>query len=158
MNARTSVRLAALPEHGEDRDGENIIFNNARARRSTDPRVIFTARNFKHAVKRSDWKPILLDMDELKFQWFPLAKNAAAFFKISKSISTRLFSRRSRASSSCSSLVNVPVRPLPASISARRTQSRRAVSVRFKSLATCPMLRSPTWQRRTASALKAEVN
>ena len=86
VNARTSLRLAASPEHGGDRDGENIIFNNARARRSTDPRVISTARNFKHAAKRRDWKPILLDMDELKFHWFPLAKNAAAFFKISKSI------------------------------------------------------------------------
>jgi hypothetical protein len=34
---------------------------------------------------------------------------------------------------------------LPASISARRTQSRRAVSVGFKSLTSCTMLRSPTW-------------
>jgi hypothetical protein len=145
VNARTLIGLTAAPEHRGDCDGENIIFNNARARRSTDPCVEFTTRNFKYAAKRSDWKPILLDIDELKFQWLPLAKNTAAFFKISKSISTRLFSRRSRASSSRSSLVNAPIRPLPASISARRTQSRRAVSVGFKSLTSCTMLRSPTW-------------
>ena len=29
VNARTSVRLAASPEHGGDRDGENIIFGSS---------------------------------------------------------------------------------------------------------------------------------
>jgi hypothetical protein len=38
------------------------------------------------------------------------------------------------------------------------THSRRAVSVRSRSLATWAMLRSPMRQRRTASALKAGVN
>jgi hypothetical protein len=99
----------------------------------------------------------LLDMDELKFQWLPVAKNTSAFSNF-KFISTRLFWRHSRASSSRLSIVNGPFEPLPASILERRTQSRRAVFVSFKSLATCPLLRPPTWQRSTLSAFKAEVN
>ena len=47
---------------------------------------------------------------------------------------------------------------MPASTSVRCTHSRRAVSVRSRSLATWAMLRSPTRQRRAASALKAGVN
>src|SRR4051794_8371103 len=49
-------------------------------------------------------------------------------------------------------------RALPASTSARLTHSRSAVSVRSRSLAPCPTLRSPTLQTRTTSALKSGVN
>ena len=54
MNAGTLIGLTAAPEHREDFNGENVIFNNARARRSTDSFVLFTTQNFKHVAKRSD--------------------------------------------------------------------------------------------------------
>ena len=59
----------------------------------------------------------LLRRDEHKSHVFSFAKKAAAFFNISRSICNRLFSRRSRISSSRSAVVNAPGGPLPASTS-----------------------------------------
>ena len=61
-------------------------------------------------------------------------------------------------SPSRSEVVSASGGPLPASTSARLTHSRSAVSVRSRSLETCVTLRSPTWQRRTASALNCGLN
>jgi hypothetical protein len=66
------------------------------------------------------------------------------------------FSRRSRASLARSSLVS-PGRS-PASVSAWFTQARTAVSVRSKSFATCPIVRSPARHRSTISALNSGAN
>lgn len=79
------------------------------------------------------------------------------FFKISNLSARVCFGAASR-SSSCLSIANAPFGPLPASVLARRTQYRRVAYVSFKSLTPCPLLRTPTWRRRTVSALKAEVN
>ena len=73
-------------------------------------------------------------------------------------ICRRLFSRRSRTDSSHSAWLNTPGGPSPASISARRTHSRRAVPVRSRCLAVCAMLRPPARTSLTASALNYGVN
>src|SRR5215831_6676251 len=73
---------------------------------------------------------------------------------MSRSNCSRLFSLRSRASSSRSFVLNAPGGPLPASTSARCTQARRAVSVRSSSRATSGMLR-PDCTSLTASALNS---
>jgi hypothetical protein len=77
---------------------------------------------------------------------------------MSRSICSRFTSRRSFVSSSHSMLVSASGGPFPASMSARWTHSRSEVSVRSRSFATCPILRSPPLQSRTASALNSGVN
>jgi len=96
----------------------------------------------------------------------PGLRNAAASptgkpedpFKIAWSSRRRRFSRRSLASSSRSSLARAPGGPLPSSMSARRIQLRSEVSTMSRSFATWLMPRSPTRQRRTASALNSSEN
>ena len=58
-----------------------------------------------------------------------MAKKAAAFFSISRSIRRVFTSRFSAVSSSRSALVSAPVGPFPASTSACRTHARTDVSV-----------------------------
>src|SRR6185369_4253146 len=106
----------------------------------------------------ADGEGHLLRGDEGELHSLSFAKKVAAAFKMSRSIVSRLFSRRSRASSSRSAVVRAPGGPFPASVSARLTHSRSAVSVKSKSTATCVMVRSPTLQSRTASALNSGVN
>ena len=67
-----------------------------------------------HTAERRDWEAVV---------------------RTSKSMSTRLCSRRKRMNSSRSSDVSAPVPPFPASILARRTQSRSAFSPMLRSLA-----------------------
>ena len=100
----------------------------------------------------------LLRADEQEPRSLSFTKKAVAFFRMSCSICRRLFSRRSRTNSSRSAWLRAPGGPSPASISARRTHSRRAVSVRSKSLAVCAMLRPPARTSVTASALNSDVN
>ena len=77
---------------------------------------------------------------------------SVAFFRMSRSICNRFTSRRSRASSSRSSVVSAPARPRPASTSACRTHARSAVSVRSSSRAIAPRLFSLPCTNRTVSA------
>src|SRR2546425_2216393 len=77
---------------------------------------------------------------------------------MSRSIRSVRFSRRSRPSSSRSSVVSAPGAPRPASISACRTQLRSAVSVRSSSRATAPMAFPLSRTMRTACALNSFVN
>src|SRR2546422_2606043 len=77
---------------------------------------------------------------------------------MSRSICNRFTSRRSRASSSRSSVVSAPARPRPASTSACRTQARSAVSVRSSSRAIVPKLFSLPCTNRTVSALNSGEN
>src|SRR5262249_33854360 len=80
------------------------------------------------------------------------------FFRMSRSMRSVRFSRRGRPSSSRSSLVSAPGAPRPASISACRTQLRRAVSVRSSSRATVPTVFPLSRTIRTACALNSFVN
>ena len=81
--------------------------------------MVSAARNTKHSTERCDWKVVAFTMDEYESHGLLLAKNSVAFSRISKSMSTRLCSRRKRMNSSRSSDVSAPVPPFPASILAR---------------------------------------
>ena len=77
---------------------------------------------------------------------------------MSRSICNRFTSRRSRASSSRSSVVSAPARPRPPSTSACRPHARSAVSVRSSSRAIVPTLFSLPCTNRTVSALNSGEN
>ena len=77
---------------------------------------------------------------------------------MSRSIRNVRTSRRSWANSARSSVVSAPGCPRPASISACRTHSRSAGSVRSSSRATAPTVLPLAWTIRTASALNSFVN
>src|SRR6266436_5370823 len=83
---------------------------------------------------------------------------ARSFFRMSRSIRSVRFSRRSCPSSSRSAVVSAPGVPRPASISACRTQLRSAVSVRSSSRATVGTDLPLSRTSRTASALNSLVN
>ena len=148
-NTRTAVGLATSLKDSGDLDGETLISRFSCAWHTAEPCVISAARNTKRTAERRDWKAVAFTMDEHEPHRFLLAKNSVAFFRISKSMSTRLCSRRKRVSSSRSSVVSAPAGPSPASILARRTHSRSAAS---------PMLRSLAMRRDRAIPDLAEPN
>ena len=63
------------------------------------PVTLAAARHFKHAAERGDGKVRALDLNEREPPGLCFAKKFAAVFRISRSISSCLFSRRRRASS-----------------------------------------------------------
>src|SRR5690349_7426227 len=87
-----------------------------------------------------------------------LAKNAAAFFRISRSSLRTRFSLRRRASSSRSWLVSAPAGPRPWSTSACCTQLRSAESVRSRSRAISLTVLLLDHTSCTALALNSAVN
>src|SRR4051795_8702494 len=101
----------------------------------------------------------LLRLDErVDVHRVSFAKKAVARLRIPTSSCSRRLSRRSRANSSRSAVVNPPSTRSPLSRSACLTQSRTAVSVRSKSRATSGIDRSPRWHSSTISALNSGVN
>jgi hypothetical protein len=68
-------------------------------RRSPTPITLAAARQFKHAAERGDGKVRTIDLNEREPPGLCFAKNFAAVFRIARSISSCLFSRRRRASS-----------------------------------------------------------
>ncbi len=68
----------------------------------TSPRIVAAARDLQNLTCQRNRPLIPVIQDELKPQFFSLAKKAAAFFNISRSIRRRLFSARSRLTSSLS--------------------------------------------------------
>src|SRR5690606_31618157 len=69
------------------------------------PRVVAAPRDLEDLAHHADGKVGLLRRDHFEGGHVSLAKKAAAFFKKSRSISTRFSSLRSRASSARSSVV-----------------------------------------------------
>ena len=63
------------------------------------PVTLAAARHFKHAAERGDGKVRTIDLNEREPPGLCFAKNFAAVFRIARSISSCLFSRRRRASS-----------------------------------------------------------
>src|ERR1019366_3865309 len=122
------------------------------------PRIEAAARYRQHVAHRDHRPRRRLLVDERELHAFAFAKNAAAFFNISRSISRRFTRLRNSLSSSRSAVVSTLSGRLPASASARFTHSRRAVSVRSRSAATCATERPPAAQSFTASALNSSVN
>jgi hypothetical protein len=97
------------------------------------PRVVAAAGDLEKLTHHSHRKARLLRLDQLEGYELSLAKKAAAFFRKSRSICNRWFSRRSRRSSSRSSADSSPAAAGRASRSASAIQRRRAVSVRSRS-------------------------
>ena len=58
--------------------------------------VVAAPANLHDSAKQSHWVRLLLPPDEVVFYFDSLAKKAAAFFKISRSMRRVLFSLRSR--------------------------------------------------------------
>src|SRR5205085_2602049 len=66
--------------------------------RAFDPGVEPAAADFQHAADHAHRPDLSMSLDEGELHGCSLAKNAAAFFKISRSISRRAFSSYNRAS------------------------------------------------------------
>src|SRR5207253_9180934 len=117
------------------------------------PRVVPAGGDFQHTAHRADREHGLVRVyeQEDRFDFFSVscANQAAAFDKISRSSFSRAFSRRSRASSSRSSLFKPSVR-LPSSSSARLTQFRIACADGSNSRPSSSALR-PVLTSRTSS-------
>lgn len=85
-----------------------------------------------------------------------LAKYAVAFFRISFSRLSRMFSARTRESSICSGVTTLVPRPLSLPAAAAITQLRSVCSTSLSSRATAPML-WPAFTRFTANSLNSAV-
>src|SRR5436309_2817505 len=150
--------LRRAPARPGDLETQPFVRPRARCRRARLPGVEARARHLERAAEHPHWEDGLLRGDEPESHGFSFAKKAVAFFRMSRSIRSVRFSRRSRPSSSRSAVVSAPGAPRPASISACRTQLRSAVSVRSSSRATAPMAFPLSRTTRTACALNSFVN
>src|SRR5258705_4285639 len=110
----------------------------------------------QHPTQHRDGEGRLLRLDERELHAWSLAKKAAAFFRMSRSIRSVRFSRRNCSSSLRSPLLRAPV--LRASRSASRTQSRNADSARSIARAAAATVLPSSRTSRTASALNASLN
>src|SRR5258708_7000450 len=158
MDPRTPVPLATRGVRRRDLDLEGGILLGPQTQPPPAPGVEARARDRKHPTERAHRIDGLLRLDEPELQWFSFAKKAVAFFRISRSIRSCLFSRRSATNSACSAVVSSPFFPSPASIRACFTQCRTAVCVRSRSRHTSPIDLPPSRTRRTTSALYSAVN
>ena len=104
VNARAAVPLAALRVRRRDLDGELRVRLRPLAARPLLPGVVAAAGDLEHLAQNGDRVVRLLRVDELEHHPFSFAKKAAAFFNISRSISSRLTRLRSSRSSSRSPL------------------------------------------------------
>ena len=152
VNARTTVRSAT---RGMDLTNLRQQFLVARFFRSRSHsrarRVPAAARDSEKFAHHRDWIVGLLRRDQRVRRSSSFAKKAAAFFRKSRSISSRRVLRRKCRSSSRSSEVRAPSPPRSSSMSACLTQLRRELSPMSSSratLATFPTSRT----MRTASA------
>src|SRR5947209_10789170 len=158
VHAGTAVALLACGVDGGDLDGEALRVLGPRRHRARAPRVESGAGHLQDGTQAPHREVGLLLQDEGEPHPCSLTKKAVAFFRMSLSICNPFTSRRSRASSSRSSVVSAPARPRPASTSACRTHARSAVSVRSSSRAIVPRLFSPPCTNRTVSALNSGEN
>src|SRR5688572_4769067 len=86
--------------HRPDLPGQLFPALRPRAGRAVPPGVVARAADFQHLAARLDRElPRQVPFDEGELHGCSFAKNAAAFFKMSRSIRRRAFSFRSRASS-----------------------------------------------------------
>src|SRR5262249_8655334 len=157
VNPRAAVGTTTLLEGRFD--GQSEPRSRLRSYRLQPLRPgVEAARRYPQGMAQHRYRVVdLLRRDEAVPHRFSLAKKAVAFFKISRSICSRLFSRRSRCSSSRSAVVSSP-RPRPSSMSAWRTQLRTADSVRSRSRAISAIFLPPVRTSRTVSCLNSSVN
>gem|GEM_PF-3606858 len=75
-----------------NQDFKTISIGFSAAWHPFQPRKEPTAGNFQNTAHNVDWVGLLLQVNELKSHADSFAKKAAAFFNISRSISSLLFS------------------------------------------------------------------
>src|SRR6185295_6426212 len=109
VNPRTAIGLEMAAVDAFDLEAEPPILSPPRGLSPMPPRIETATRHLQDRAKNSHGKERLLRGDERKPHSFSLAKKAAAFFRMSRSICSRRLSRRSRTSSSRSALVSGPV-------------------------------------------------
>ena len=135
MHARAAIPTPAPLMRGSDQHAQPLVSSSPRRRRPVPPRVEPARRDIEDPTHRSHAERGLLRLDERELYTCSLAKKAAAFFRISRSVRSVRTSLRNRRSSSRSSRVR-PVRPWVRSARSRSTQFRSAESVRSSSRAT----------------------
>ena len=124
VNARAAVPLPALVERGPHQDAQTAIGLRVRGLRSTARGVEAARRDLQVLTELRDRELGLLRVDPGEHYAWCLAKKAAAFFRMSRSMRNSRLSLRSCASSARSSVVR-PVRPFVRSARACRTQLRQ---------------------------------
>ena len=157
MKAGAAVGAATCLMRGSNQHAELLITPRVGRGGTTLPRVESASGDVEYLTEVRERHAGLLRLDERESYSLSLATKAAAFFRTSRSTRRRRFSLRSRRSSSRSSVVK-PRRPCVRSARARSTQLRNADSVRSRSRATCPTLRSSSSTSRTAPALNSSSN
>src|SRR6478735_1777993 len=107
VHARAAVRAAAAQVHGSNRCGQLRVTLCPGWSRTLLPGVEAAARHAEDAAHRTNRKGHVPRCDEVELHSLSFAKNVAAAFKMSRSIVSRLLSRRSLASSSRSAVLRV---------------------------------------------------
>ena len=105
MNSRASVRFLALLVNGFDFGDQATILSLMLGFRPSSPCVISASRYLHHLAQQLNRIFAPLFFDESISQRDSLAKKAAAFFRISRSMRNRLFSSRNRCNSSSTTKV-----------------------------------------------------
>src|SRR5262249_42261039 len=100
VDTRAAIGPATLAVHGGNLQTKRGVGLRPGGRRTLAPSVVATARDVECVAQDGNGVTSLLRRNERKLHLLSFAKKAAAFFNISRSISSRLFSRRSRWSSS----------------------------------------------------------
>src|SRR4029079_9798684 len=88
LDARAAVRLTAIDEDFIDALAQRLIGAHASTRCSSHERVVALPRNPEHTAEHRDRELRLLRVDERELHSLSFAKKAAAFFRISRSISS----------------------------------------------------------------------
>ena len=112
MNARGAINPPAGLVRLANLLGQLRLAQSRRARHTPLPGIVAAPRDAKYSAHDDHGKLVCVSLNELKPYDGCLAKNAVAFFKISRSINSRLFSSRRRRSSAC--IDSLPLVPLPA--------------------------------------------
>src|SRR6185295_14061166 len=102
VHARAAVQLAVLRVRHADLGQQLVLTNLSLRRLAFQPRVKPAARHAQHPAHHLHRPATAVVFDEAELHGCSLAKSAAAFFRISRSISSRAFSLRSRRSSAFS--------------------------------------------------------
>src|SRR5262249_39557745 len=99
MDARRTIRFSALGMCRLDLLQQPTSTLGLGTRRAPPPGVVATARDLKHVAHQVHPKLFGMRGHEAESHCWCFAKKAVAFFKISRSISSRLFSSRKRRTS-----------------------------------------------------------
>jgi len=155
VDTRPPIRSTTFTVNLDDRYTEIHVLTSSNAWRSAAPFVVASVRYIEqrahppYAVLRS------LLLDECVLHRGSFAKNAAAFFKISRSSRRPAISRRRRRFSSSSGMTTAPSRlPSPGVDSYLRRQVCSSDGLKPSSAATTETRSLPDESRRTASFLR----